>query len=103
MGRVEWVTFQEPESHSRVGGGREGEASVEVSVEGQRRETILAIFGRMRCESEVWVTVKDFRGGVWRLFDFGARLRVALRKRLHKNGEVCQICEGGFGQREVII
>lgn len=47
MGSVEWVTFQEPESHDRVGGGREGEGSVEGRVDGARRVTILVMVGRV--------------------------------------------------------
>lgn len=39
------MTFHEPESQERVGGGMVGEASVEGRVEGARRVTILVEVG----------------------------------------------------------
>jgi hypothetical protein len=53
IGRVECVTFQEPDSHVRVGGGSDGDCSVEERVDGQRRVTILTMFGCMQSEFEV--------------------------------------------------
>ena len=40
MGSVEWVTFQEPDSHDRRGGMRDGEAAVVERDEGARRVAI---------------------------------------------------------------
>jgi hypothetical protein len=41
MGSVEWVTFQEPESHDRAGGASEGEGSVDGRDDGARRVTMV--------------------------------------------------------------
>ena len=59
MGRVLWVTFQEPWSQERVGGGIEEEGVVEVEVEvvGWRREmeggeVVVAMVGGLVVEVE---------------------------------------------------
>jgi hypothetical protein len=43
MGRVEWVTFQEPCNHDRLGGGIEGEGDVDGRVDGVRRITVAMV------------------------------------------------------------
>ena len=41
IGSVEWVTFQEPDSHDRVGGASEGDGSVDGRDDGARRVTMV--------------------------------------------------------------
>ena len=92
MGRVLWVTFQEPWSQERVGGGIVEEGVVEVEVVGWRREmgggeVVVAMVGGL----VVVVVVERVRcGGLgmwccalrWSAVEVGAGCRGSLRREL---------------------
>ena len=52
MGSVECVTFHEPDSHFRAGGGMDGEGSVEGRLEGARRVIMLGAGRRLAAVEE---------------------------------------------------
>lgn len=95
IGSVEWVTFQGPESHWRVGGAIDGAGVVEGREEGVRRVSGVVDAIVWRYEADGGICCADIGRLRWIswLLDGGGRLRRAVQLRVAET-----VTKGCFSQ-----